>query len=361
MAVKKVSVLLEEFKFSSPVFRHALRAALAITVSIAAAKGLDLAHSVWVPVSVLVVMRPSLGGTLHISWRRFTGTAMGAGVGVLLICLGLPVALVAGLLVILSFFMFYFKAQNYILFTAVLTIILVLIVGTVFSHTWQGGAERIFDTFLGISIGLAASFIVWPNFARKNLRQEMGDLIDAQRSHFRQLRGAYFGKNTDTVDLLSGRLKAAGLLESCTQRFTDASIEPGLRAAQRQELANIADLFAKMHRTLTALSSIVSKSAGIFHGRVRHEFEVLMDEIETMFSDLEIYARTGKKLHKKHYFNTGFNRFMVSLGSMRSQGKFETLSLDSRNNASAFIRQIHRLGTDLGRIEKGIEALRRAQ
>lgn len=361
MNLKKASPLVDEFKFSSPVFRHALRAALAITIAIAVAKGLGLANSVWVPVSVLVVMRPSLGGTLQVSRQRFAGTALGAALGVGLVCLGLPTPVVAGLVILFSFFMFYFKAQNYILFTAALTMVLVLIVGTVFSHTWQGGAERIFDTFLGISIGLASSFLVWPNFARKSLRQEMGDLIAAQHHHFSGLQTAYFSETPDTTGLVSGRIKAKSLLESCTEKFTDASIEPGLRAPQRQELMNLVEIFTRLHSTLTAISSIVTQSTGVFHGSTRPEFEALMDELGARFSDLERYARTGEESDPREPFNTRMAQFMAYLGQLRAKGEFEHFSLDSRNSSSALVRQIHRTGTDLERALTGIRALRSAK
>ncbi|WDP91889.1 MAG: FUSC family protein [Desulfobacter sp.] len=357
MAARGVKGLADEFRLSSPVFRHALRAALAITVAIAAARGLGLAHSVWVPVTVLVVMRPSLGGTLHISWKRFAGTAMGAVAGVLMVCLKLPAPVVAALVLVMVFFIFYFKAHHYVLFTATLTVALVLILGTVFSHTWQGGAERMADTLLGIAIGLGASFLVWPNFARKNLRREMGDLIAAQHRHFSQLVAAYFGDDTDMSGLLAGRLTAVQHLDACTEKFTDAAIEPGLRASQRQELVNLADAFTGVHRTLTAMASTVGKSSGVFHGSILAECQGVVACLDRLFSALESYAREDQAFEDQA-FNERFSRFMVFLGRMRSQGEFDRFPLDSRNNASAFIRQINRLAADLERARKGIEALR---
>ncbi len=359
MAFKHASRLTREFRHASPVFRHALRAAIAITVAIAAAKILALSHSVWIPISVMVVMRPSLGGTLQISWKRLTGTVVGALTSIILIYLNLTIPTVFILVSMLSFIMLYYKGKNYVIFTGTLTISVVLILGTLFSHTWQNGMERVLDTFLGISIGLGASLFIWPNFARKNLRKEMGDLIHSQYEHFKQLRASYFNHTLKKSVLLGGRLKASEKLESCTEKFKDASIEPGLRTAQRQELINLIEIFTRIHRTLTALSSIVSKSTGVFHGNIRPKFEELMDAVEDQFQTLETYARTGRFLTTRKNFNTTFNTFMIFVGKMRSQGEFENFTLDSRNNASAFIRQINRLGVELTRAKEGIEALRK--
>lgn len=359
MSFKIISNLAADFRLSSPAFRHALRAAIAITIAIAAARGLALSHSVWIPISVIVVMRPSLGGTLQISWKRFTGTVAGAVAGVALIYLHPSIPAVFVIVFLLSFIMLYFKGRNYMVFTAMLTTSVVLILGTLFAHTWQGGMERVFDTFLGISIGLGASFLIWPNFARKSLRKEMGDLILSQHAHFKQLRKSYFDDTAETAVLVGGRLKASEKLESCTEKFKDASMEPGLRSTQRQELINLIDVFTRIHRTLTAMSSIVRNSTGAFHGNIRPRFEELMDAVEEQFAALEVYARKGESISMEKDFNTTFNTFMIFLGKMRGEGEFEAFTLDRRNNSSAFIRQINRLGVELTRAGERIETLRK--
>lgn len=360
MSSRTISKLKEDFRLSSPAFRHALRAAVAITAAIAAGKTLALSHGVWIPVSVIVIMRPSLGSTLRISWQRFIGTVMGAVAGILLAWPDLSVAVVFVLVSLGAFFTFYFKAKNFTAFTAFLTLSVVLILGSLFSHTWQGGAERILDTVLGIAFGLGASFLVWPNFARKNLRKEMSGLITSQHTHFRQLRKAYFTHAPKKADLLAGRLEAARCLESCSEKFREACAEPGLSAAQRQELLNLTDLFTRIHTILTALSSIVTKSTGVLHGRPREKFEALMDAVDAQFLSLNTYAQKDIMDTGQEEFPLVFNAFMAYLGQMRQQGEFEAFSLDRRNNSSAFLTQINRLGMELTRAGKRIEALRKA-
>jgi len=230
----------------------------------------------------------------------------------------------------------------------------VLILSTAFPHAWQSRAERFFDTFLGIAV----SFLVWPNFARKTLRTSIGDLVAAQHQHFRRLRQAYFSDSPDTPSLLSGRLRAREILDACAEKCTDAAIEPGLISGQRQELMNLVDVFTKTHRILTALASVVGKSTGVFKGNIRPEFEGLMDMVDAQFSQLEIYARTGSEPEENPDFKTCFNRFMVCLGSMRTQGEFDRFPLDSRNNASSFNLQINRIGTGLEQARVGLKAIR---
>lgn len=353
--------LSRELTFSSQIFRHALRAAIAITIAVAVVKQTSLYHALWVPITVLVIMRPSLGGTLHISWERLAGTAAGAAAGILIAFLDLPMVAVGLLAFAMLFFIFYFKGRNYLAFIAFLTADLVLVLASAFPHPWQSGAERMLDTILGIGIGLGVSFVVWPNFARKNLRQAIGDLIAAQHRHFRQLRKAYFSDTPDSVHLLSGRLQARENLDNCTQKCTDAAIEPGLISGQRQELLNLVDIFARLHKTLIALSSIVANSTGVFKGEIQPDFERLMDTIQNQFSQLETYARTGDASLSPHAFNDCFSRFMVRLGTMRINGEFDRFPLDARNNSSSFILQIRQIGDGLDQIYTGLKNLRTPQ
>ena len=353
--------LAKEFTFSSQIFRHALRAAIAITVAVAVVKQMNLYHALWVPITVLVVMRPSLGGTLHISWKRLTGTAAGAAAGILMASLGLPTMAVALVAFALLFFIFYFKGRNYLVFIAFLTADLVLVLGSAFPHPWQSGAERMLDTTLGIGIGLGASFLVWPNFARKNLRQAIGDVVAAQHRHFGQLRQAYLSDDPDSADLLSGRLQAREKLDTCAQKCTDAAIEPGLISAQRQELLNLVDIFTKLHQTLIALASIVANSTGVFKGTIQPDFEALMETLDARFSELETYARTGETPLSPSTFNDCFNRFMAKLGTLRANGEFDRFPLDARNNSSSFILQIRRIGNCLDQAGDGMENIRTPQ
>nr|WP_320190530.1 FUSC family protein [uncultured Desulfobacter sp.] len=353
--------LSKELTFSSQIFRHALRAAVAITLAVAVVKQTTLYHALWVPITVLVIMRPSLGGTLHISWKRMAGTAAGAAVGILLAFLELPLVAISILAFGLLFLIFYFKGRNYLVFIAFLTADLVIVLSAAFPHPWQSGAERMLDTLLGIGIGLGVSFVVWPNFARKTLRQAVGDLIAAQYRHFSQLRKAYLSDAPNSVKLLSGRLQARESLDNCTQKCTDAAIEPGLIPGQRQELLNLVDLFAKLHRTLIALSSIVAHSTGVFKGEIEPDFNRLMDTVENQFSQLETYTRTGEDVFSYHAFNDCFSRFMARLGAMRKNGEFDRFPLDARNSSSSFILQIRQIGDGLDQIYAGLKNLRTPQ
>lgn len=111
-----LAILKKEFRWDSVPFRHALKAAAAITFAIVAARFLELRHAVWLPISVIVIMRPSVGGTLRIGWKRLWGTVIGAGIGVGILFLEPGTPVLAGLIILSFFLMILVRVFSYTVF-----------------------------------------------------------------------------------------------------------------------------------------------------------------------------------------------------------------------------------------------------
>lgn len=358
MISESLSAIRKEIRPDSVLFRHAVRAALAITIAIAAARSLELRHAVWLPISVLVVMRPSVGGTLRLSWKRLWGTVLGAALGIGILFLK-PVFGVTAFLVGLFFFLTIFlRVYNYTAFSMSLTAAIVLLLGLVFADGWQMGVERIFDTVLGISIGLGASFLVWPNMARKGLRTEMGDLIHAQYVHFKQLSESYLNGRWRESDLVNSRIEASLALDKCAEFFREASAEPGLQNRQRQELFRLLRVFTRMHRMLTAMSTVIRRSPDGPLNELEKGMRRLLGRALSQYRWLERCARDPENCSERPDFDHAVNEFLELVGEVRARGDLEDVALERRNNISAFIWQIRTLGNEIARAEKRLEDLR---
>src|SRR5437870_13657290 len=64
-----------------PSITHAIRTALAATVSVLIARLLQMPEAYWAAIATLVVMQSTLGATLTLSVARIVATAVGASVG----------------------------------------------------------------------------------------------------------------------------------------------------------------------------------------------------------------------------------------------------------------------------------------
>ncbi|NDV25504.1 FUSC family protein [Desulfovibrio sp. JC010] len=358
MFADSLAILKKEFRWDSVPFRHALKAAAAITVAIVAARFLELRHAVWLPISVIVVMRPSVGGTLRLGWKRFWGTAIGAAVGVGILFLEPAMPLLVGLIIFSFFLMILVRVFSYTAFSGCLSTGVILMLGAIFTDGWQFGVERIVDTALGIGIGIAASFGVWPNMARKNLRTKMATLVELQSTHFKKLSESYLQGGVSETEIIQSRIEASTMLDTCAESFREAAAEPGLQGWQRNELTRLIRTFTRMHSILITMSTIIRRRFGGPLPSIAQGMTDILGAAAEYYGWLEQYSLNPEDCPEEPDFDKAIDKFMSAVSDARIRGEFEDVPLERRNNVSAFIWNIHALGNEISRAGRRMHDLR---
>jgi uncharacterized membrane protein YccC len=144
-----------------PSITHAIRTAVAATVSVIIARLAQMPEAYWAAIATLVVMQSTLGATLTLSIERIVATAVGASVGALeanyfganLVAFAIAIVLV-GLLSIA----FRLEKTAYRYASVTLTII-VLIPRS--APPWSIALHRFIEVSIGIIVALAV-VAVWP-------------------------------------------------------------------------------------------------------------------------------------------------------------------------------------------------------
>ncbi|WP_432735609.1 FUSC family protein [Maridesulfovibrio sp. FT414] len=358
MFADQFKILRRELRPDSVPFRHAVKAAAAITFAVVAARFLELRHAVWLPVSVIVVMRPSVGGTLRLGWKRLWGTVLGAAVGVGILFLEPGTAVLASLIALSFFLMILLRVFNYTAFSSCLTIGVILLLGVVFTDGWQFGLERILDTFLGVAIGIAASFGVWPNMARKNLRKKMAQLVSLQSTHFKKLSESYLYGGVREGELVMSRIEASNMLDECAESFREAAAEPGLQGWQREDLTRLLRTFTRMHSLLVSMATIIRRGYGGPLPSIAEGMRNILTRTVDYYAWLECYSATPDECPEEPDFSQAVDDFMKAVGDARVRGDFEDVPLERRNNISAFIWNIRALGSEIERSGRRMRELR---
>jgi len=136
-----------------------VRTAVAIVISLLAARSLGLSEFYWAPISTIVIMLSAIH-PLTLAWQRFAGTALGALIGALIANYFHPnwVIYGAGIVVcgILSQLLRLGAAYRF----AAITMSVVLLV----RHDrgpWIVATHRFVEVSLGIAVGLIVS-LAWP-------------------------------------------------------------------------------------------------------------------------------------------------------------------------------------------------------
>lgn len=162
----------------SVVGRHALRYGIVTAIAVAIDKSLGTPFAYWIPLTVTVVLKPYTGSTLTRAEQRLASTVGGATIGVLLLQVVAPPAVLIALVAAAFFASLAVLSRNYGVAILFLTIGVVPFESLLGGETsWRIGLLRIAYTCTGGALALAAGYLLWPSFERRSLPALMSATI----------------------------------------------------------------------------------------------------------------------------------------------------------------------------------------
>ncbi len=180
--------------FRSSSFRHALRLGVASALGGLLASAEHLARGYWIPMTVVIVLKPNFGGTMQRSVQRITGTILGALLAAL-IMLGSPEPwLLWSVLPALVFATFALRNVNYTLFSLALTPTVLLMLDIAHPISVTDSFLRVLYTIIGSILALLSGYLLFPLWERHRLPIVIAEALRAEAAFLRALRDAMLGK-----------------------------------------------------------------------------------------------------------------------------------------------------------------------
>ncbi|OBS09778.1 FUSC family protein [Acidihalobacter prosperus] len=184
------------------LFRHALRLSLAVASGTALYSGFALPHGIWIPLTVLVVLQPDIGGTRARAFQRTAGTVAGVALAGLLVTQVRDPGLINLLLLGLTFFTLLFLRRRYALAVTLLTPLIILLLERLAPSGLALVFERVAYTLAGAVLALAAGYWLWPNWQRRHLPAQLATaLTSTARYAAAALDHLRSGTGVDTVTI----------------------------------------------------------------------------------------------------------------------------------------------------------------
>jgi hypothetical protein len=230
----------------SPIGRHAVRLAVAVAVAEAIALHSPLARGYWVALTVAVVLRPDFSVTFSRGAARMAGTSVGVLLaGLLAVAVrpsGAAGVVAAGLLCAAACASF---QVSYLAFSALITGLVVMLVGFVSPGTVTTAFDRLVDTLIGGSLALVA-YAVWPTWSAGTAHEAFAALARAQRDYLDEVLAVVTGRRTLDPQRLRSLAKRARRVRADAESVVDRSLaEP---AARRIDVAWSRGILAAMRR-----------------------------------------------------------------------------------------------------------------
>jgi len=210
---------------SSPTFRQAVRLTLAVIIAQSIAVGFDLERGYWLPLTVVMVVKPDFTTTLIRGSLRILGTiAAVLLIGFLLEATGNPQWLMVILLAVFAPLTMRWISANYAFGSfAIGTSVLVLIE----AGSPEGATIilRLENTLMGVAIAIFA-YLIFPSWSGNRLLPALTTMIETQRAWTAQvLTGLLNGQSDAQASRSAGRNSRDALLAA--QPLVDqANLEP---------------------------------------------------------------------------------------------------------------------------------------
>jgi uncharacterized membrane protein YccC len=272
--------------------KQAIKTAIAGVAALYVTRLFHLPQGYWAAISALIVMQSNVGATLSASRTRLAGTAVGAVVGGAFTALLGDNMLDFALAVAVAFFLCFLLRLPDSQRLATVTVAIIMLIAQSAS-AWVVALHRFTEVSIGILIALVVSLTLWPNHARRSLREGLAAAIEKLGVLYQAVMSADRSGSDGSLEALNAQVadafrKNAVLLESALQEAFGSMRE-------RESLALLAAQVERIRQAVQTLElALRDGAADTYHRRFDAELEQVHTSITAAFVAIANGIRTGK-------------------------------------------------------------------
>ncbi len=280
---------------TSEVFRHAVRVGATLAAAVAISHLFPLGHGYWLPMTVMIVLKPDFAATLSRGLGRSVGTLLGAGLVTLVLAALAPSA--AGLIVLTVALYAASVAvlrANYVIYSVGIASLVVVLLGFTGSPAASLAADRAFYTLLGAALALAA-YAAWPTWERTHVVDRLADLVELDGRYGAALLFAW----ADPAGADRAALQRLRVAARLARSNAEASVDRWLSEPAGRKPASPNALDAETAQGILAAVRRYVWGALVLHGQlpstgpVRPDLHRLGEEVEAAMAAVVVALRTG--------------------------------------------------------------------
>jgi uncharacterized membrane protein YccC len=272
--------------------KQAIKTAIAGIISLYVTNLFQLPEGYWAAISALIVMQSNVGATLNASRTRLAGTAVGAVVGGLFVALVGMNMLGFALAVAIAFFVCDLLRLGESQRLATVTVAIIMLIGRT-NSAWIIALHRFSEVALGIMIALVVSLTLWPNHARRSVRQGLATTLAKLQELYQAVMQNYRGASAASIEILRTQVIAA--LRKNADLLQHALQEAFGPMKERESLALLANQVERIFRSLETLEFAVRDgSSDTYYRNFETGLEQLEDRVSAALESLSKSIAEGK-------------------------------------------------------------------
>lgn len=286
-----VELLRANLSMKSTAFRYALRLTVAVAAGEVISHMLHLQRSYWIPLTVILVLKPDYGSTATRASLRVMGTIAGLLFsGLVFQYIDLSPAMQIASAGVLMFLMRWIGTTNYGIFAFLLSNLVVVL----FALEGIAPREVIFSRSANTAIGgflALAIYLVWPANERLLITDSLANLIDSYRRTFRtaveNLCSSDGARNYEHIDgaMVESRIARSNHEAAIVRLSQEAKTDEG-------EIESLRKINATMNRIIhTTMSLETLESYSRLEPAYGEKLRNLARQIDQAFISIGLYAR----------------------------------------------------------------------
>jgi uncharacterized membrane protein YccC len=231
-----IGILLANLRWSSPIFRFALRVAMAISVGLVSSRWLPYtSHGYWTALTIAVILKPSFSLTSQRRADRLIGTLIGCLLTAVILHFVQAPALLIGVLFIATAAAPTFLSIKYRYTAVAASVQALLLIGLTVPHGGSGISERLLDTLLGTLIATFFSYVL-PSWEYQNLPRLVDAVLDANRKYIDAAADLLLRRTGDDVHYRISRKRFMDSLATLSAALGRMLDEPAAKQRAPDEL-----------------------------------------------------------------------------------------------------------------------------
>lgn len=218
--------------FESPVFRHAVRLAVVVSVCIALIESFNLPLGYWILLTAVFVCQPNYSATKSRLKQRVLGTLAGVLVGSLLPYFTPSLETQLAVVVVSSALFFFFRTNKYSYSTFFITIQAVVSFSIAGLDVAEALPLRLLDTVIGAAISWLAVSFLWPDWHYLGLERTGAQAVRSSAGYLNGILGQLRHGSADDMAYRSVRRRAHEHAAQLSSTLSDMSGEPAKYGSQ---------------------------------------------------------------------------------------------------------------------------------
>jgi uncharacterized membrane protein (TIGR01666 family) len=268
--------LVDNFSFSSTVFRHSLRLTITLLVGFIIGKILPFQNTYWIVLTIVVIMRQGYGLTKQRTYHRIIGTFLGVIVAFTILHSVNNPQIIGTLAIIAMILGFSFTPTNYKVGATFITVYVIFIYGILTPNIQDVIQYRVLDTLVGALLSYLANSYIWPSWEFLNVPVYLEKSIEANRNYLKQIALLYNKKGEVPTAYRLARKQAFIAIGNLMASFQRMVQEP---KSKQNQLPQLYKLTVINHTMLSSAASIGTYIQSHKTTKASDSFNVVVDEI----------------------------------------------------------------------------------